>query len=472
MQDKKNVSGIIAAILAVLLVLVGIFAYAQIGAIKSSLDEKQTLLDSKDALILEKDSALSARDSEIAGLKANLTAIETASSTETAGYLIDGLFFEELVDELLTDREVKTLFDGKIVVGDETYGIEEVFTLDGLSVLANEKDFNGDAYLIAPRDSVSYKVIFDSDLNTSTIDGEDNSLVFNFLGKEIEIVEWNNISNEVTLFRGDEFTLNEGDSVTVDTKTVTLTSVSDNDNVFVTVDGVSKEISEGQTKTINGLEVRAKTVIFNSVTPRLMAILVIGNNVEETVADGDEFEEGSMWDWTIDPNSIGIVLNDEFTELDDELKPLASGETLCLPNEYVCVRYDGLIKQDTEKVTFELDTFDGSNYVLTEGNFQSGLNDYTRLYINSTGIYDKDFVLVGPITVGDFDSTLSVVGANIVIEDFNVSLDLNVSNVGSDDVTYRTLFGITVEDPENSIDEQSWSIVVPEERVESIVTVL
>ncbi|MFH1276726.1 MAG: hypothetical protein ABIH82_06460 [Candidatus Woesearchaeota archaeon] len=392
---------------------------------------------------------------------------------ESLGYLIDEIFLNTNVDKTLSDREVKTLFDGKVEVGDEKYDAEEVIELDNLKILANGKDFEGIPYLTIPRDAISYKVVFEDDLDTSTIDDDENSLVFNFLGKEVKITNW--AVDTVTLFEGESFFLDEGESVVVDGKTVLLQWVSDNDNVYVTVDGVGKELAEGETKTINGLQVKADMVIFNSVTPKLAAQLIVGKDVENELIDGDEFEEDSIWEYQIDEHSIGIVLKDEFNQLRDNLKPLAVSETVCLPNEYVCVRFDGMSEEDMNEVTFELDTRDSVEYVEVRGVFQSGLDDFTKLYIKRSdgNIFDKDLVeITEDITIGDSDSKISVVVTDIVIEDFTVNLDLDVSSVGDDDSDFMSDFGIFVTNPENSVEDQSWRINVPDNRLEGMITVL
>ncbi|RLG10329.1 hypothetical protein DRN69_09210 [Candidatus Pacearchaeota archaeon] len=421
----------------------------------------------------EKDSQIEDLTSQLAG-KVKEVVEET---TETVGYLIDEIFFETLINKELSDREIN-LVDTKVDFDGDSYDVEEVFTLDGVEVRANDDDFKGDAYLTFPTDSLEYKVVFDSELNTSLITDEE-TLVFSFLGNEVEVSKWD--GNEITFSQGKEYLLNMGESIEVNGKTLTLVYVmgdSDEESVYVEVDGKSKEIKESHTKTVNGLDVEVKNVIYSTVGPVTKAVLVLGDEVKKDIQDGDEYEEDSIWEYTVDSNSIGLVLKEEFKDLDDDYKPLAENETLCLPNDYVCVRFDGVGEEDTEKVTFELDTKDGSEYVLVRGNFQSGLEDYEKLYINRSDgkFFDKDLdEITGTITVSDFDSTISVNGTDIVIEDFKVNLDLNSSSVGSGEDDVRTLFGILVSNPEDSIDEiddNEWEITIPENQLESTITVM
>jgi isoleucyl-tRNA synthetase len=63
----------------------------------------------------------------------------------------------------------------------------------------------------------------------------------------------------------------------------------------------------------------------------------------------------------------------------------------------------------------------------------------------------------------------------VLLDDF-VSTDSGTGIVhmapayGEDD--FRTIFGILVSDPENSVDDNEWSIEVPEEKLESTITVM
>ena len=156
--------------------------------------------------------------------------------------LIDKIFLDDFseMNTTLSDREVKTLFDGEVEFDDENYDVEEIVILNGLEVLANEKDFEGIPYLVIPKDSIEYKVVFDDTLNISEID-EDETLVFNFLGFEVKLSKWDN--GEITFSKGKMYPLNEGESVVVDGKTILLDMVLE-DAVYVKVGEESKKVKE------------------------------------------------------------------------------------------------------------------------------------------------------------------------------------------------------------------------------------
>jgi len=314
---------------------------------------------------------------------------------ELKGYLVDELYLETGFNDTYSDRELN-LFDGEIDFDGKDYDAEETLILKDIRLLANENDFEGNVYMTVPEGAIEYKFEFEDDLNTSEITDEE-TLEFNFLGKEVEISAWDN--DEITIFMGTEMLVDEGEIVEFESYKIVLISVTDN-SVYLSVEDSSGEletkiIDEDKTRTVNGLKIRVDDV-FSSGT-KSFAELVVGNDLHLEVTDGEEYEEDSIWNWKISANSIGIVLNEDFTEVDsdgdEDFPAVGVGEKLCLPNEYVCVLFNGIVEVDSEEYTFELDTKKTLEYVRVEGSFQSGIENYDRIYINISNqkFYDKDF---------------------------------------------------------------------------------
>jgi len=388
-----------------------------------------------------------------------------------SGYLIDGLFLDDPFNETLSDRELN-LFDGEVEFDGEDYDAEEVFYLNGLELLANTNDFDGVPYLTIQENVISYEFNFESSLDVSNIK-DDETLTFDLLGKEVEISSWDE-NDKITFTQGEEYFITEGEEITVNGKVITLLYVLEN-SVYVDVDGLSSKISEGKTKFINGIEIKASEVLYTAKETReSKATLIIGEKVKMIVSDGDEYSKDSIWEWKINnsENSIGLVLIEDFTELDEDYNALAPGESVCLPNDYLCVIYNGLLDEDTEEYTFDIE----DSFVRAKGNFLSGINDYDRVYISSTGIYsddddDEDTESLGlSIELGDTDSILNISSGQIVINGFEVNFDLNVANVtGNED--YLTAYGIFVENPEDACDDNYFKVSVPEEKLEGSIIV-
>ena len=258
--------------------------------------------------------------------------------------------------------------------------------------------------------------------------------------------------------------------------------------IYVLVDGVGGKIVEDKNKTINGVEIKVKEVLYTGKESQVSrATLTIGEEVEITISNGDEYAEDSIWEWVIDSNSIGLILVEEFTELDEDFNALTVGEKICLPNDYVCVLFNGIIEEDSEEYTFELDTKKTLEYVRVDGNFQSGIDDYDRIYINATGIYDEDLELINNEIIGLGDTELKlVVGSGYIkiqnlefVKEFRVNYDLNVTDANNktdiltdEEDNFLTNYGILVENPEDSCEDQEFKITVPEEQLEASIEIL
>ncbi len=402
---------------------------------------------------------------------------------ETEGYNLDELEIGAEFNLTVSDRQLSGLFDDEITFNDDEYDVEEVVYLTDLKVANNyEDEYEADTYLQIPQNGVRYGVEFDSELNISEIT-KDETLEFNFLGEKVELSDWS--IDKVSFTKGTEVTLREGAETEVDGKTITLSFVADG-YVSVDVDGASKKIYEDKTEKVNGIEVRVTEVVETTSWRKGMATLEVGDDVSFEVEDGDEYEANDLWEWAIDGNSIGLVLTEAFMSVDEdeEYKALAVGETLWLPNNYVGVTFEGLVDEDTEKYTFEFDMKDGEQYVEVKGVFLDGIEDYDKLYVNSSGFYDKDLDLVDATSVefanaeigNNVPLTLDIVGTNLVFD--NVVLGLNLSSITVDgdsietkEEDYLTSFGIVIKTPEDSVEDNEFKVVIPDEELEASVTV-
>ncbi len=483
MSDIKWAPVIIVGIIA--LFIGGILIYILVPKETTGLSD--TEIDAKIAEAVEQAGAV--KNTEIERLKGLIGQTENKTTEEDEeeiilfeGYLLDELFLNEpFVKDIFSDREVKTLFDGKVDFDGKTYDAEETLTIKDITLTANGNDFEGNVFMTISRGAIVYKFTFENDLNVSEIE-EDETLEFNFLGERYEISEWD--TDKIVLTKGEEFALilnDESDTITVDNKTVTLAYVTD-DAAYIEVDGVGRSIDEEKTRTVNGLKIKVKDV-FASETYNIV-VIVIGEEIEAELQNGDEYEEDSAWEYVIDEHSIGIILIEDFTEVDlddeEEFQAIGTDETLCLPNEYVCIKFNGITEDDAEEYRFELDMKSGNEYVRVNGNFISGIKDYDRLYINMTTdtIYDRDLVaLTEPVELADTDSFLTVDNDYIYIKDFTVNKNLNSSKANaivldSKDEDWLSNFGLLIVNPEDSAEDNEFSIFVPEERLEGSITIL
>ena len=406
----------------------------------------------------------------------------TGDFSDSLGVTEEGVFLEDsFTNKVYSDREIETLFDGKVEFDGEDYDAEETLNVTNLILKAN--DFDGVPYLIVPENTIEFKLVFEDNLNTSLI-SEEETLEFNLLGEEVEVSEWK--VDEITFTKGKEVILKTEESIVVEDKSVVLKYVTD-DAVYVEVGGVGKSIDEDETRTVNGVEIKVKDVFASSSYS--VATLVVGTEIEKTISDSDEYAEDSIWEWVITNNSIGLTLVEDFTELDEDFNALSIGEKVSLPNNYACVLFDSIIEENSEEYTFELD----DDFVKVKGNFESGIEDYGEIYVYTDGsIYEDDNLedyISEQVKLGNTDLILSADDSRILIQD-SVSKDklvylgLNLTqikvdkiengwkNITSKDEDFLTNYGILVENPEDSIEDEYFKINVPEEKLEATVSVL
>jgi len=387
------------------------------------------------------------------------------------GYTIDNLYLNTKLMDILSDKELN-LFDGKVNFDGKDYDAEETLILKDIELKTNEEDFNENVYLTLPKNSIGYLLTFSSNLNTSKIN-KDETLEFNFLGMDYEVSNWN--TNKVTLTKGIEHTMKPGETIVIDGKNVTLEFVTD-DEAYLNVDGQSRSIGEDSTKSLNGLEIQVKDVF--SSESYSVAIIRVGEDLETEIEDGEEYTENSIWEYVINSNSIGIILKEDFKELNDRegFDVLDIDETLCLPNDYLCVKYNGLSDENFEDYSFELE----GGIIIVEGKFTSGLKDYDEIFINGTNglIYEDDdqtLIITEDIFLGDSKLNLTTDGTGVYIDDLKIAIGLDSILVGIKELNstkdnYRTDYGIVIENPEDNIEDYKVSISIPEEKLEGSIS--
>jgi hypothetical protein len=374
----------------------------------------------------------------------------------------------DVIDATITDRKLDKLADGEVDFDGEEYDYEETLELGG-EIASNEKDDGANTRLKLNEGDIVYKVKFASDLDTSDIE-EDETLEFDFLGETVEVSEWD--GDSITFTHGVRQTLGEGDSLEILGKTVLIDTIG-RDAILVYVGDDSEILEKGRTKDINGIEISVVRILDSDEIGNDKVVIEVGEDVLVEVDDGDEYTKDSIWEYVITENSIGLTLVEEFTSVDedDDYQALGAGDSISLPNDYITITYDGLIEEDVEDYKFKLRTKSGNEYVQAKGEFvDDGDNDYDLIYIDENGIYDEDLELidVNTITLGDTDLNLEIEESNIVIDDIELALTLDEIEVDGDDISnkdedYITNYGVVINNPEDSVDDETFKLSIPEE---------
>lgn len=276
-------------------------------------------------------------------------------------------------DKTLQDDDVSTLFDGAInFAGTEYDTSEELQMCDQTepfvaTSLMTDDDYKRDVFLELGKDKVRYAYSFDESilLNSTT---SSNPIEIDFLGKTLKITSIS-ADTSFTATVGEEFTLNAGDSVTVEGKTVVLENVGSS-SATISVDGVSKNINEGSTSTVNGIEIYVDSTISRTALDESSAIIVAGLQATETYTDGDAYvgEDTDDPDWVWDIRALNgasgtsaysdcssgatdkfiLRIENDFDMNDDSDNPTAVGECVNLPNDFLSICIDSLTVADDD----------------------------------------------------------------------------------------------------------------------------
>ena len=509
MDGKKIVVGGVIALLAVLLVLSFVSYNSKVADIKTL----ENNLVKANTANENNQKAIDDLMKQVGGLSKQITTINSEKA-ELEKKLAEALLEPEVpevpdvpvgipievfkVDELkigqsvssimLSDTKLSKLFDGKVSFDGESYDAEEIVTFAGLTIANDDEEYKGEAFLTIDEDSVFYKVVFDNELDLSKIGLDENYLVINFLGKPLEITEWD--GNEITIQRGVEYNLREGDKVTIDGKELEVTFISDNDKASFKYNGEVGVVSEGNSRDIGGLDIYVDTVLYNARAG--FVTIRVGLDVKETYVSGDEFVEDSIFVWYIDEASrtLGVVLEQGFegNDAEEDYNALAYGEKLLLPNDYLTMKFDGLSTEDMINFKMDLGTKNSVEYVRIEGKFEYGTENYNRLYVKklTSDVYgldeNNDLVLLGNVVqIEDADFSLVALPSSIKIQNDGLTttyLEFNKDfsaayqdgNLLTGDEAFINSVGMRVKSIDDSLDDEKYEFSVPEEAITATVS--
>ncbi len=450
-----------------------VYTANQVNLAKQELNQQ---LSEKQNQITNLSNQISDLTTQNSVLENQIKTSSSGSSGSTNGYLIDGLYLNNVFSKVLSHREVSKLVDSKVSFKDNNYDVQEIVQLSNLSSSINGKDFQENTYLSVPRNGIEYSVSFESSLNTSQVSVND-PLEFSFLGNNVKITDWSS-SGQITMSLANEQYLHQGDNFTVDNKVFTVTGIYDT-AVAVSEKGTTVIIDNGKTKTIDGVEVEVSQVLPSSAVPSSsMVVLNAGKDVSKTITNGDSYTDGSAYKYVITSNSIGLTLKEDFNRLNTSsgFNAISSGSSLCLPNNYVCVDYNGLSTEKVSDYTFSMD----GNSILIEGDLVAGLSSYNKVYVNNGSVFE-DYDLSKPINssvyFGDSNVVLNINGSNLGFESIKLLNNLSSVSVNSNDISanennYRTVYGSVIESPKSSSENQEFTVSIPKNQLETSVSVI
>jgi len=523
-MDKKIMAGVIVALVLI------VAAFSIGGLNKLSQEEAQALAlqeatDAKAEAELvsagelaaaqaqaeaERLAAEEANALEVAALQEELAAMQVVEAEEEAeeeaellacSYELDGLLINlDVEDEVLSDRELDcALFDGEVKWDGDTFEAEETLELSGLYIGSNYEDFGTDVCLEIQENEVYYRFEVEESFNREELGSEEfdgDFLEINLLGEDVKLSEWDCEEDSITFFKGNKHRLNEGESLTVGDVTLYVPIITE-DSIWVEVGDDSDEIVEGNSRMVGGLDIMVVSVLENEAgeTQPDMVIIYVGSDVEVSVEDEDEYAEDSAWEWDITCEYIGLRLVEDFDEPDDDDFPaLCAGEELCLPNDFLCIRFDGMVEENYREFNLDRD----SEMMRVQGEFELELEDYDEVWCDEGNFYDDDDT--EDEDTENLGSFLDLKGTDLELECvdagsmsrvcFNdessteVCIRNNFDNANLDgefvlgpgslpfmDEDFISNWGIIIEAPEDCLEDEDCTVRVPNEKLEGMITV-
>ena len=492
----------------------------QLDALIEQLDTLQNNVDDLNTAITEKDD-------KIEDLEGQLAAEEEAEETELAG--------EEMVVGLggnlkatIKDNDLDKLFDGEVEFDGDDFDAEEIIKFaNSFEILTSARDdaeFSSEAYLGATaREAISYKFQL-NDLVDKVLIDTDNKLEIPFLGTDISIVNVIN-KGEITILLGEEVYLDSGETITISGKVVTLVKTGTNGAV-IDVDSVQEVITVGTTEKVNGIEIHVVEIFNDDGIEYDSASLIVGEDIQETIASGDDFElfgecEDCFWVWDINIGNsnqyVGILSNEIQDDLDRDFPPVKAGESIFLPNDYVEINFKEVTDVDYMDIELSFDKVyadddlatDLDAVILTASSadgfvFQNG-DESDEVYIGLDGgvvvyyldednkikdgtgmnlkVINDDFEL--SLTANLFGPVVEIKMGDIAIytRPASAQLGANAEEAETQEVQYDGIQigtrdydvlcddGVIIEDLENNGDNDEVMLKIPSEEVEATVIV-
>ncbi len=378
--------------------------------------------------------------------------------------------YGECVDVVVTDNKLSNLIDDVIDFDTEDYDVhEEIRVKYCLETSIDDSDYGLGPVIVIEEGEIEYRYVFDDILPLAEIE-DDEELEITFLGEDIEIISLS--TSKMTIRHGEIFlNLKEQEEIMYDGLPLII-GIIDSNFVYVTYNGDSEKIYEDETGEVGGIQVFVDEAVPNEDGDDL-ASLRIAEDIEEVIEDGDEYNED--YDYVIQDGYIGITNSKEFKYLDEENKPLRLGDKIELPNG-VIIKFNEITNSDVTEIDIRVrDSYLNVNGD-KEDSFTFNNQDYDELYVDDTGIYDEDKVLISnKVRIGESDVYLekgSIIIGDLVIElDFLDILYKGISFANKDE-SYLTHEGIIFKNPEDSVNGHStFDIIVPDEVPEVKVTI-
>lgn len=477
---------------------------------QNQLDALKSELETKDSYVSELEAELEAQQEKVV----------EATYEGPQAEVIDDIKLGSAIVFSIDDSELDKLLDTEIEFDGNDYDVHEEFiSLNSVVMAFNgygyDEEFGANPYVVfANAESLIYKYVFDDKIELADISNEE-PLEIEFLGKPLKIVKAG--ATELKVEYGIELLLNINKPYLYNDKELSLFGIN-NDEAFIGYNGDFKSIDEGQTKSVGGIDVKVIEAFESNIGNVGFVKVVIGSEVEKTLKDDDEYLEIEEFKFYIvvsgsKLSELKVVYDVKSDELDDEYAPLAIGDSVVFPNEYLVFEFSEISNVDYVDFEVYFDEFDAEDDLASDENgivLEAGKavieidnDEFEELYFLNSGIYYKndegEFTLASDsealIVVNDFEYKVSFDGNYLIFKDayndeLKIDVDLANLKLGSleedaeaGDVIYAGLnfgtleydlllaSGVIVSDVENNADNDEVKFKVPSKLVEATIKV-
>ena len=384
--------------------------------------------------------------------QAAVTTVAGTGTTEvTGGVNKDVLIGTALNDATawssgVDDDDLASLIDSKVNIdlgSDKDYDVHEAITFtsgasveSGTTTVSPSENFGTTTFLEMDKDSIVYKYVFDDQIDagnrlndTSTA----NTISLTILGQELEVS--GATATQLTVSAATEYYMHVGDSVVVDSKTVTLLEVGSSSSVVVDVDGVTGVIGT-TTKTVNGIKLQGQDFFSKDAIGAGSATIKIGDEISQTYKNGDEYigedEDDPRWVWNLAGlNTASPTIQVEWDQIindadDDHLISVENGLAVTLPNDYAQIYLNKYTQMDRQeyKISFETgEEIYGSDAVLDSAGARIADNTNANVMhweaVGATG--DDAFTVNGNKTDDIWVELYGTGDSSVLLYSFNTS---------------------------------------------------
>jgi len=290
------------------------------------------------------------------------------------------------LDSSFTSDYLAGLQDSSVTFQGETYNFHDEIVLKTSSptiessLSAGEIDYEDKVYMEVGSGALAYYYVFDEAIKVSDATTS-QPLKINFLGKTLKIT--NASASSFTAYVGDTYSMNVGDSVVVEGKTVTLENVGSTGSVRLNIDGTTYTVKD--TETYEGIEITVDDYFYADALAERGATLVMGKKALETYSNGqvyykdngicnDDPEDTDCWVWVIGElttNAVGdktqgsggptLGIESAFIIQSYDTNPITVGGCYKYPNDYAEVCFEKLTVSDSRYMTLRMSRRTGQN---------------------------------------------------------------------------------------------------------------